>query len=179
MAQPKLEPKIEEGKQRKNSDRQSAYKKQAEKPRAMMKNQQSQAELTEPLFTYMRNSFGVTDIIEQMGFSTKDPFSKNDEPVNLHPAIVRLGFKATSTGHSQFNGATQKAHKLMDAITQFIEDFQGRKFDENFDDGRMIRQSIQQQFIQELNPNINFLSKCCPLVRSEGQGSSLILNLIC
>ena len=130
-----------------------------------MKNQQSQAELTEPLFTYMRSSFGVTDLIVNMGFGTKDPFSKSDQPVDLHPAIVRLGFKA---GVTNFDGATQKAQKLMQAITLFIEDFQGRKFDENFDDGFGIRQSIQQQFIQELNPNINFLSKCRPLVRSEG-----------
>jgi len=144
-----------DGRVRKNSER-------SPKPRVPMKSQQSQAELTEPLFTYMRSSFGVTDIIGDMGFGTQDPFHKSelDPPVNLHPAIVRLGFKA---GHSQVDGATQKAQRLLHAITEFIEDFDGRKFDDNYDD----RRSIQQQFLKDLNPNINFLSRCRPLVRSE------------
>ena len=64
-----------------------------QKHRPVMKSQISQAELTEPLFTYMRGSSGITELIENMGFGTKDPFSKGKiaDPVKLHPSIVRLG----------------------------------------------------------------------------------------
>ena len=96
----------------------------------------------------------------------QDPFSKSDNPIKLHPAIIRLGFKAANSHISAHESATGRAKRLMEAITRFIEDFEGRHFEEN-NDVIGIR-SIPQQFLQELNPNINFLSKCRPLVRSEG-----------
>jgi len=133
------------------------------KKRVITKNQTTQAGLTEPLFTYMRNSVPLAEI-QKMGFGTRNPFSKSDNPETLHPAIVRLGFKAASNGAlPEIGGATQRGQNLKTALTEFIEDFEGRDFGESPDS----RQSLQTLFIQELNPNINFLSKCSPLVRSE------------
>ena len=48
-------------------------------PRRLLKTtktQQSQVELTEPLFTYMRNTAGIKDAIQTMGFGRKDMFSR-------------------------------------------------------------------------------------------------------
>lgn len=43
--------------------------------RVATKTQHTQAELVEPLFTYMRSSVGITDHIQNMGFSTKERLS--------------------------------------------------------------------------------------------------------
>ena len=43
--------------------------------RVATKTQHTQAELVEPLFTYMRSSVGITDLIQNMGFSTKESLS--------------------------------------------------------------------------------------------------------
>ena len=40
------------------------------------KTQSMQVELTEPLFTYMRNTAGIKDTIQTMGFGRKDMFSR-------------------------------------------------------------------------------------------------------
>ena len=45
--------------------------------RVATKTQHTQAELVEPLFTYMRSSVGITDHIQNMGFSTKERLSIN------------------------------------------------------------------------------------------------------
>ncbi|CBY15104.1 unnamed protein product [Oikopleura dioica] len=129
------------------------------------KTQSMQVELTEPLFTYMRNTAGIKDTIQTMGFGRKDMFSRGitKNQTQLHRAIVRLGFKAA---HLSKIDEREMAQKLRRALELFIDDFDGRNFNDECIPQHH-RLSIQQNFISELNPNINFISKCHPMTRSE------------
>ena len=54
-------------------------------------------DFSETLFTYMKNTVGVDDELDKMGFGLADPFQKKqnvEDQQKLHPSFVRLGVKS-------------------------------------------------------------------------------------
>ena len=65
---------------RRDSDKEKPDKsKNSEKRMIVTKSQISQADLSEPLFTFMKNTFGVEETLNQLGFGLVDPFQKYDK----------------------------------------------------------------------------------------------------
>lgn len=61
------------------------------------------ADLSEPVFTYMKNTFGVDETLNNLGFSLRSPFQKqkDSERESLHSAFVRLGIKSSQRVHDE------------------------------------------------------------------------------
>jgi len=122
----------------------------------------SQADLSEPVFTYMKNTFGVDETLNQLGFSLRNPFQKqkntDQAAEQLHSAFVRLGIKSSQRVHDE---PTERTLVLVEAIKQFISDF--TESEELAHD----RMTIGDQFTFRLKPNLNFLTKCRPFIKSE------------
>jgi len=153
----------EEKNERKLSDREKENRKQDQRKHLTTRAVAAQADLSETLFTYMKNTVGVEDELDKMGFGLVDPFQKKqtnvEDGVKLHPSFVRLGVKSA---HRINNEPTARAEVLMKAIKEFISDFHTTDLSSGTS-----RSSIGISFIDQLKPNLNFLTKCRPFIKSE------------
>jgi len=152
----------EEKNERKLSDREKENRKPDTRKHLTTRATASQADLSETLFTYMKNTVGVDDELDKMGFGLADPFQKKqnvEDQQKLHPSFVRLGVKSA---HRINNEPTARAEVLMKAIKEFISDFHTTDLSSGTS-----RSSIGISFIDQLKPNLNFLTKCRPFIKSE------------